>query len=188
MGKFVGCLKELAALLGVPSQTVSDVVSEFADKEIIENYPSEETKTVEEISFSPDLNASIFRKVRSSYNIDSREMESTPIEIVYIMEHRDEILWKVGKSAQDVYQRAKAVSGYDRGSFTPVFWVYEPKKRSYRNSVMSNLETVMIQACEKYIIPGEKKLLERPSDISTSDFESLRSVYIFLAVMSTAAK
>ena len=173
MEKFVVCLKELATILGVSYQTVSNIVSEFVDKEIIESFPSQEVETFEEISFSPDLNTSLLYKLRDSYTIDNREMKSTPIEIIYIMKHRDGLLWKVGKTVQDVYERARAVSGYDRDSFTPVFWVYEPKKRPYRNSVMSNLEMVMLQACEKYIIPGEKKLLERPSDMSASDFESL---------------
>ena len=173
MEKFIVCLEDLATRFEIPYQSVSNIVSEFVDNGLIESYPSEGTKTLGKISFSPDLNTSRFRQLRSSYNVDSCEMESTPIEVIYIMKHRDGLLWKIGKTIQNVYQRARGVSGYDRGSFTPVFWVYEPKRRSYRNSVMSNLEKVMIQACEKYIIPGERELLERPSDMSISDFESL---------------
>ena len=149
MEKFVVCLEKLATVLEVSYQTVSNIVSEFVDEEIIESFPSQEAETLEEISFSPDLNTFQFRNLRNDYNVDICEMKSTSIEIIYIMKHREGLLWKIGKTVQHVYQRARAVSGYDRGSFTPVSWVYEPKTQFYRNSVMSNLETVMIQACEK---------------------------------------
>lgn len=174
-------LNEIASICCVPYQTVDDVISALVNERILECYPSPDTETFEDLSFSKSSHWG-----RHLKKLEAAATQRTPIDATYIMKHRDGLLWKIGRTV-DILKRAKAISGYDRGSFTPVFWVYEPVKEPYsrvRSSrtwrvastgyqMMPHLETEMIQACKAYLVPGERELLRCPSDISTADFESL---------------
>ena len=173
-------LNEIASICCVPYQTVDDVIFALVNERILECYPSPDTETFEDLSFSKSWHwGRHLEKLEEA-------TKSTPIDATYIMKHRDGLLWKIGRTV-DIPKRAKAISGHDRGSFTPVFWVYEPVEESYSrvrssrtwriaragHQMMPHLETEMIQACKAYLIPGERELLRCPPDISTADFESL---------------
>ena len=97
-------LNEIASICCVPYQTVDDVISALVNERILECYPSPDTETFEELSFSKS-----WHRGRHLEKLEEAT-KSTPIDTTYIMKHRDGLLWKIGRTV-DIPKRAKAISG-----------------------------------------------------------------------------